>query len=168
MLCGDKMRLLLIITAICFIAAPALGESKATLSPAMLKLLQQHNQKVKWEKLIGIGDVNCDGTKDYIVKGISGTRLYIAVVLGPIEHDSKVTSVNIGLGSQKYQDSLFERNPSIHIVTLDYDPKEISGFAAEGFMRSKQCKGIEVGGEESDEINIYWNHKKHKLDWWRL
>jgi hypothetical protein len=74
----------------------------------------------------------------------------VVVIVGPLTQTSKVHSINIGLGSEKYQDSLLEKNPTIKIVPLDYDPKEMTGFFVEGFERSKKCKGIEVGSEESD------------------
>ncbi len=134
----------------------------------IMKLVQNHNPKVTWEKIVGHGDVNCDGIEDYVVKGKAGKRIHIAVVLGPVKDNSRVTALDFGLGCEKYQDSLFEKDPAIRIVPLDYDPKEELGEAIEGFQRSKKCTGIQVGGAESDEINIYWNHKTNNIDWWRL
>ena len=102
------------------------------------------------------------------MKGNAGDRIYIDVVLGPIKDNSNVTGVDFGIGSDKYQDSLSEKYPTVKIVPLDYDPKEAIGKDLEGFQRSKTCKGIEVGGEESDEMNLFWNHKTNNIDWWRL
>ncbi len=162
------MKTIAFVFAIILVAAPSFGDSHSKISPTILSLLKAHNSKVNWDKMIGQGDVNCDGVEDYIVKGNLGNRLYVAVVLGPLTQKSRVSSINIGLGNEKYQDSLLEKNPSIKIVTLDYDAKEMSGFDVEGFERSNKCKGIELGGEESDEINVYWNHKMDRLNWWRL
>lgn len=134
----------------------------------IMKLVKHHKPKVTWEKIVGHGDINCDGIDDYVVKGKADKRVYIDVVLGPVKNTSTVTGLDFGIGCEKYQDSLFEKNPTVQIVPLDYDPEEELGGALEGFQRSKKCKGIEVGGEESDPMNIYWNHKTNSIGWWRL
>ena len=133
-----------------------------------MKLVQRHKPDVKWEGIVGHGDINCDGIEDYIVKGKAKNRIHIDVLLGPVNRGSRVTGLDFGMGNEKYQDSLSEKNPSVRLVSLDYDPKEELGESLEGFQRSKKCKGITVGGEESDEINIFWNHKINNIDWWRL
>ena len=161
------MRIIIILIILMASTFSAMAET-SSIPDNTSKILKKHNPKVKWESIIGQDDVNCDGKKDYIVVGKVNNRLHVAVVLGPLSDKSKVSSINIGLGSERYQDSLGEKDPSIRIVSLDYDPKEVTGFPAEGFKRSKTCKGIEIGGEETDEFNVYWNHKKNILDWWRL
>ncbi len=161
------MKKIMAMAMIFAIAVPAFADQK-NIPENFLKLLKTHNSKVKWERMLGQADINCDGKQDYIAIGKVNNRLYVAVAIGPLSDKSKVSSINIGLGNEGSQDSLGEKNPSMRIVPLDYDPKEATGFPVEGFKRSKTCKGVEIGGEETDEFNVYWNHKKSSLDWWRL
>jgi hypothetical protein len=124
---------------------------------------------VQWE--LGkqlIGDINCDGQKDYVIKGRSKGRIYIAVILGPLSESSRVEVLNFGVGEEKYQNSLLEKDPQVRFVPLNYEPKELLGSELEGYHPSKDCNGVEIGGEESDEINLYWNHKMNGISWWRL
>ena len=105
------MRSIILVLGMILTASPSIAGTQPALSRVILKLLNDHNSKVKWDQMIDHADVNCDGVEDYIIKGKSGTRLYIAVVIGPLTQTSKVSSVNIGLGNEKYQDSLLEQNP---------------------------------------------------------
>lgn len=160
------MKQMMALAILVALAIPAFADQN--IPEHFSKLLKKHNPKVKWERMLGQADVNCDGKQDYIAIGKAKNRLYVAVVIGPVSDKSKVSSINIGLGNERYQDSLGETNPSVRIVPLDYDPKEATGLTVEGFKRSTACKGVEIGGEETDEFNVYWNHKKNSLDWWRL
>lgn len=160
------MKKMMVMVMLVALAIPAFADQN--IPGDFSKILKRHNPKIKWERMLGKADINCDGKQDYIAIGKAKNRLYVAVVIDPLNEKSKVSSINIGLGNEGSQDSLGETNPSVRIVPLDYDPKEATGLAAEGFKRSKSCKGVEIGGEETDEFNVYWNHKKGILDWWRL
>jgi hypothetical protein len=160
------MKKMMVMAMLVALAIPAFADQN--IPENISKVLKKHNPKVKWERMLGQADINCDGKQDYIAIGKAKNRLYVAVAIGPLSDKSKVSSINIGLGNEGYQDSLGETNPSVRIVSLDYDPKETTGLTVEGFKRSKTCKGVEIGGEETDEFNVYWNHKKDSLDWWRL
>jgi hypothetical protein len=131
--------------------------------------LQAKDSSVHWQtKQILVGDINCDGKQDYVIKGKKGNHVHVAVVLGPSPSTDRTYVLDFLTGTEKYQDSLPEKDPKIRLMPLDYDPREMIDGDLEGYRPSKSCMGIELGGLDVDPINLYWNHKKQSLDWWRL
>lgn len=150
------------------ISCPAISAAQGV-ALQVCELAHKKVTDVEWNcnKLL-IGDVNCDGQDDYVIEALTEHRIHIAIVLGPLSQSSRVEVLTFGVGNERYQDSLSEKDPTIQLAPLDYDPKEMIGSSLEGYQPSKSCKDVTIGGELSDEIHVYWNHKTNNIGWWRL
>ncbi len=154
--------------SVLLIALPAIGAEKLS-ETKLVELVQKKYPGVKWDtKSMKKADFNCDGKGDFALLGKEGSKVAVAVVLGPLTDNSKILITRLLVGKNS-QDSLCSPRAKLSIEDQDYDPAEnFDGVPLPGFRRSKTCKGINVSDGESDSFHFFWNHDLKSLQWWRL
>lgn len=145
------------------IAAAAASDQELALSA-----LRKAAPGVHWNTQDQVaGDVDCDGRSDLSYIGEGPDYFVVATVLGPISPASKISMVRLAKSGNS-QDALNDARPHLSMESMDYNTKDAFGGNLEGFMQSERCIGLIIPLSDTDPIHLYWNHKAHRLGWWRL
>ena len=144
------------------VTAPTVAKPAANVQSAIQRLTAA-DSFVAWERQsILVGDVDCDGVPDSVFVGRSTVR----VDVGLVRVNMLIPEV-ISFGVHAaVQNELGSNDAILKLESLDYDPSEAVG-EVEGFQRSTECHGLNLGDGESDSMHLFWNRKSHHLDWWR-
>lgn len=138
------------------------------LYPPALSVMQRLvalDSSVRWElQSVLVADVDCDGRLDSAFVGRSPARVAVGLIrAGGLAPDV----ISFGTHGAAVEDEVGSSDARLTLESLDYDPRDPIG-EIDGFQRSKVCKGLTLGDGETDSIHIFWNHKSHRLYWWRL
>ena len=130
-----------------------------------IQRLRAADSSVTWEvQSVLIGDVDCDGVPDSAFVGRSPSRVDVGVVRARVPTPD---ILSFGVHGAGVQNAVGSNKAQLAFESLDYDPSEAVG-EIDGFQRSKECRGLNLGDEDSDTMHLFWNRKSHHLDWWRL
>ena len=110
------------------------------------------------------GDIDCNGKADKAE--ILQTKEMVWLLVK--SDDGKLNVLSFGLGNSKSQSSLCGKIASLSKNSLTDISSMFEGENPEGYAPSKSCIGLELAAGECDPINVYWNHKKNTLSWWRM
>ena len=109
-----------------------------------------------------VGDVDCDGVADSAFIGRAKSAVHVGLIRANVA-SPEILSFAIGSGTQK---AVCSDKVVLVFESLDYDPKDAVG-EIDGFHRSTVCKGLTLGDDDCDSIQMFWNTSSHHLDWWR-
>jgi hypothetical protein len=109
------------------------------------------------------GDFDCDGRADTATLVQTRAAATVRVAFGGSRREPQTFYFR----TQSRADNWICRLPvHLELESLDYDANSAAG-PIEGFVRSKKCKGFALVDEACDSAHFYWNHARHRLDWWR-
>ena len=135
----------------------AASNSRGHVEAEIETVLNKSRADVVWHWIIST-DVNCDGHKDEIFLGHDQRKnLYVGAVLGATTpHEISVVRLRE-----------FCREPlTVEEYSMDNDFKELGG-PPDGWQRSKSGFCVRLrGGSGCEDLLVYWNLRKNKLDWW--
>jgi hypothetical protein len=102
------------------------------------------------------GDFTCRGLKEPAILGITAQEVIVVVFVNGLQNKPETLREKVHTPA----------DAELTIENLDYDPKEQAGMELEGFVRSRECKGLNIADNHADSIHVYWNHKDSRFDWW--
>ena len=114
---------------------------------------------VTWQvKSVVTADFTCEGHKQQAILGFSSSEIVIEVFISGLKSRPETLRY---VAKVRYL-------PTTALTTedLDYDPREDPGYELPGFERSKSCKGLNLGDQETDSAHIYWDHNARRFDDW--
>lgn len=113
-------------------------------------------------------DINCDGETDQIrlLYPEGENQVKVEVTLGG---DQGVSALRFGLSDSTRQNALCGAVADLEVVRGDADAlAQILGEVPRGYQTGEQCSDLVLRGGECDSINLYWDHSRRHLNWWRL
>lgn len=146
----------------------ASGQSPHSVGQEVADLAHAKAPDAKWSASVLVGDLTGDGIDDYVIMGSEGSKVVVAVVVGPKSAQSRVVMLSFGVGDHA-QSSFCERPTQFALNSADFDPVKDADFEEPwvGFVRSAKSKIVEIGGDGCDPFLLYWNHEADALDWHR-
>jgi hypothetical protein len=102
------------------------------------------------------GDFTCRGLKEQAILGITTQEIIVVVFINGLQNKPETFRDRVHTPA----------DAELTIESLDYDPGERVGVELEGFLRSKECKGLNTADNHVDPFHVYWNHKDSHFDWW--
>jgi len=109
-------------------------------------------------------DLACDGKLDRAV--LTQGKDSVTVRVRFAKRSRTPQSISFPVGST--QAAICALPASIEEESLDFDPGDDGGVGPlKGFLRSKTCKGLVLGGGDCDPIHLYWDRDSHHVRWWR-
>jgi hypothetical protein len=146
------------IVALCDRVSAYQKPSSAKLAQTALRTLTKLRPDVHWDSKNLAGDIACDGRSDQVCLGHSPGKVYVGFVRAA-DQKPDISEFQVSAG---YQDAICEEPAALELESLDYDFDP-----AEGFRRSRVCKGLVLSGGECDRIHLFRDHDAKRLKWWR-
>src|SRR5262245_57044176 len=88
-----KRKIFLLIVA-CSITSALHARNKK--QPLSFEILQAKMYSVYWDDTSGqVGDFNCDGQPDAAYMGHNSTQVVVAVLLGPLSQESRISTIRL-------------------------------------------------------------------------
>ena len=136
---------------------PKIDDSNAEQRIAIVSAANKYIPGVTWhsESVIS-GDFTCRGRIEQAILGITAQEIVIVVFINGLENRPEILRDKVHTPA----------DAELTIENLDYDPNEQAGVELEGFLRSKECKGLNIADNHVDSFHVYWNHKDSQFDWW--
>ena len=136
---------------------PKIDDSNAEQRIAIVSAANKYIPGVTWhsESVIS-GDFTCRGRIEQAILGITAQEIVIVVFINGLENRPEILRDKVHTPA----------DAELTIENLDYDPNEQAGVELEGFLRSKECKGLNIADNHVDSFHVYWNHKDGRFDWW--
>jgi hypothetical protein len=124
---------------------------------ALVSAADKYVPGVTWhsESVIS-GDFTCRGRKEQAILGITAKEIVVVVFINGLQNKPEIVRDKVHTPA----------DAELTIEGLDYDPREQVGVELEGFLRSKECKGLNIADNHVDSFHLYWNHKDSKFNWW--
>ena len=105
-------------------------------------------------------DVTCDGHPDLIMTGHRGKTLYVNVISGPRTR----STFRFAIDSNR-QDGICAL--PVHIETYPLTCRDDEYGALPGCRVVRSCHAFSIADDQCDALNVYWNSKAHRLEWYR-
>jgi len=143
---------------------PAQSVTRQVTRDGALRQLSSARPDIRWDPKSGlIADFDCDGSPDVAFLGRTEGKVFVGLVRAA---STKPEILEFAV-DPAVQAAICNEPAKLALESLDYDPTEAVG-RIDGFVRSRRCKGLVLSGGDCDEIHLFWNHKTHRLGWWRL
>jgi hypothetical protein len=154
-------RALLVVTNLAVVgSAWAAGTLAET---ALLAQLSQARPNIRWDASSEItGDFDGDGTPDSALIGYGSKQVIVATVTSS-NKVSHVQYLEVPIGNT--QDAIC--SVPAKLTTYPLSCKTDSGQRLPGCLESRNVVGLALNDDNCDPINLYWDHDKHRLNWWR-
>jgi hypothetical protein len=136
---------------------PKIDDSNAEQRIAIVSAANKYVPGVTWhsESVIS-GDFTCRGRMEQAILGITAQEIVIVVFINGLQNMPEILRDKVHTPA----------DAELTIENLDYDPNEQAGVELEGFLRSKECKGLNIADNHVDSFHVYWNHKDSRFDSW--
>jgi len=134
-----------------------IDDAEAELRIAIVTAANKHVPGGTWHsESVVISDFTCRGLKEQAILGITAQEIIVVVFINGLQNKPEIVRDKVHTPA----------DAELTIENLDYDPNEQAGVELEGFLRSKECKGLNIADNHVDSFHVYWNHKDSKFDWW--
>jgi len=121
--------------------------------------------RVSWDATsIVRGDFNGDEKQDTAILGTLQQRVFVAVVLATSSKKLKTEVLSFGIETHA-TDSICQLPAKLVVEPLECSPLD---ELLPGCRPSPKVASLVLYGGECDPINLYWDHLKNKLAWWRV
>jgi hypothetical protein len=107
------------------------------------------------------GDLSGNGERDTAVVGYDKTGIVLAVGMGAKAQPIQYLNFPIDRTAQA---AVCAIPVSLAVVPLSCDS---DGAKLPGCVASSHASGLAINDSECDPINLYWDHEKGRLAWWR-
>jgi hypothetical protein len=136
---------------------PKIDDTNAEERIALVGAANKYVPGVTWhsESVIS-GDFTCRGGKEQAILGITAQEIVVVVFINGLQNKPEILRDKVHTPA----------DAELTIEDLDYDPRDQVGVDLEGFLRSKECKGLNIADNHAGSFHVYWNHKDSRFDWW--
>jgi hypothetical protein len=154
-------RRALALGSLTLVSGVALAALSALGSHFMAALLHDR-PNIRWDASTLVeGDLNGNGERDTAVVGYDKSGLVLAVGMGAKAQNIQYLNFPIG---GTVQAAVCVAPVSLAVVPLSCDP---DGAKLPGCAASSHMWGLAINDRECDPVNVYWDHEKRRLAWWR-
>ena len=145
------------------------GSSQASPSSAAVEAAQRiaaSEPNARWDKdTLVEGDFNGDGRADFAMVGYKGDGLVLAVRASAGKNQSYRTDLQrFGIGPS-IQAGICEAPAKLSVGEQFCNPMD---EPLPGCRPSKSARSLNLSGGDCDSIHLFWNHKRNRMEWWRL
>jgi hypothetical protein len=124
---------------------------------AIVSAANKYVPGVTWHsESVMTGDFTCRGLKEHAILGITAQEIVVVVFINGLQNKPEILRDKVHTPA----------DAELAIENLDYDPKEQVGVELAGFLRSRECKGLNISDNHVDSFHVYWNHKDSRFEWW--
>jgi hypothetical protein len=140
------------------------GPSVGALAAA--KRIETSDPSVRWDRdTLVDGDFNADGRPDYAMVGYKGDLLILAVRASSAKGRKYRTDVQrFGIGPS-IQAAICEAPAKLTVREQFCNPMD---EPLPGCRPSAVARSLNLSGGDCDSIHLFWNHKRNRMEWWRL
>ncbi len=142
------------------------GKVDTSPATAAANLIVAVRPDVRWDKTTLVeGDFNGDGTPDFAMIGYKGDGIVLAVRASSGKRRVYRNDFQkFGIGSST-QAAVCEVPALLSIREQFCNPMD---EPLPGCRPSEAANSLNLSGGDCDSIHLFWNHKKNRIEWWRL
>jgi hypothetical protein len=116
--------------------------------------------------LVGSSRVVLDLAGDGRLETVTLTEQKHAAVVSITYRDRHAPQRFTFVTDSSREDAICALPAVLRVESQDWDPTQAVGHV-DGFVRSKSAQGFALVDGTCDSIHFYWNHRTHRVDWWR-
>lgn len=134
-----------------------------------LRVLQLRHPEVVWRGPELQAELTDDGITDLAVVGTDPETLVVALIVGPVDGDSRLVRVGWRVGGSEGLDPTCARAATLTLEELDFARElDAAGALEAEAARGRGVKGLCLGAPPCDVFHLYWDKAARSLSWWRL
>ncbi len=134
-----------------------------------LRVLHLRDPEIAWSGPPLHAELTDDGITDLAVVGTDAETVVVALIVGPVDGDSRLVRVGWRVGGGDGLDPKCARDVTLTLEELDVAREVDAAVALETeAARRRGVKGLCLTAPPCDVFHLCWDKAARSLSWWRL